>query len=333
VILEEDDLPAAPALSHLSEASEPDFDHLDTVPPAVLRAGRQSGLRGWASLVWGALGALVVLLATAAAWDAFVALLDRNIWLGRTALGLAGIVALGLVFAVLKELWALRRLSSVAKIRAAADRARAGATLGDARAVAAEVVRATHSLDATRWGRAALAGEQADILDADALLDATERHLMTPLDDAALREVQSAARRIATATAIIPMPAGDVLISLYTAVTMIRRVAESYGARSGALGAWRLFRMVIAQLIASGAVAVGDDLVGSVVGGGVVSKLSRRFGEGVVNGALMARVGIAAMEVCRPMPFSAKARPTVSGIVKGALAGLFSGRGETPPVQ
>jgi putative membrane protein len=81
---------------------------------------------------------------------------------------------------------------------------------------------------------------------------------------------------------------------------------------------------VLAHLVATGAVAVGDDLIGSVAGGGVLSRVSRRFGEGVVNGALTARVGVAAMEVCRPLPFASGARPSVSGMVKRALSGLFS---------
>jgi len=51
--------------------------------------------------------------------------------------------------------------------------------------------------------------------------------------------------------------------------------------------------------------------------------LSRRFGEGMVNGALTARVGVAALDVCRPMPFQALPRPRVTGLVKNALTGLF----------
>jgi putative membrane protein len=69
-------------------------------------------------------------------------------------------------------------------------------------------------------------------------------------------------------------------------------------------------------------VALTDDLIGSLAGGGVLSKISRRFGEGVVNGALTARVGLAAMEVCRPMPFAALPRPGVTQTVSRALAGL-----------
>jgi putative membrane protein len=89
------------------------------------------------------------------------------------------------------------------------------------------------------------------------------------------------------------------------------------------LGGWRLTRAVLGHLVATGAVAVGDDLIGSVAGGGLLSKLSRRFGEGVVNGALTARVGVAAIEVCRPLPFHGQPAPRVTVLVRRALTGLF----------
>jgi len=62
-----------------------------------------------------------------------------------------------------------------------------------------------------------------------------------------------------------------------------------------------------------------------ILGGSILGKLSRRFGEGLVNGALTARVGVAAMEVCRPLPFSHHHQPKARTLVKRALTGLFSG--------
>ena len=132
-----------------------------------------------------------------------------------------------------------------------------------------------------------------------------------------------AARQVATVTALVPLALADVVTALTANIRMIRRVAEIYGGRSGTLGSWRLTRAVMTHLVATGAVAAGDDLIGSLAGGGVLSKLSRRFGEGVVNGALTARVGVAAMEVCRPLPFRRKTRPSVSALVSRALAGVF----------
>ena len=87
-------------------------------------------------------------------------------------------------------------------------------------------------------------------------------------------------------------------------------------------------RRVVAALLGAGAIALADDLIGSVTSGGILSKLSRRFGEGVVNGALTARVGLAAMELSRPLPFHALPKPGTSATTTRALAGLF-GRAET----
>ena len=80
---------------------------------------------------------------------------------------------------------------------------------------------------------------------------------------------------------------------------------------------------VVTHLIATGAVAAGDDLIHTMAGGGVLAKVSRRFGEGVVNGALTARVGIAAMEVCRPLPFIQAPKPKVGNLLTRGLRGLF----------
>jgi len=177
--------------------------------------------------------------------------------------------------------------------------------------------------DELRWGFERLAEREAEVFDTETLLTLTETEVMAPLDAAAMREVEAASRQVATVTAIVPLALADIAVALTANVRMIRRVAEIYGGRSGALGSWRLTRAVMAHLVATGVIAVGDDMIGSLAGGGVLSKLSRRFGEGVVNGALTARVGVAALEVCRPLPFVPGKRPGVTGIVKRALTGLF----------
>ena len=132
------------------------------------------------------------------------------------------------------------------------------------------------------------------------------------------------ARQVATVTALVPLALADVATALYANLRMIRRIAAIYGGRSGTLGSLRLMRGVFTHLAATGALAVGDDMIQSVAGGGIVSRISRRFGEGVVNGALTARVGVAAMDVCRPLPFRALPRPKTTSLVSRGLAGLFS---------
>jgi putative membrane protein len=173
---------------------------------------------------------------------------------------------------------------------------------------------------------------QVDLFDHDAVLRLTETELMTPLDAAVRAEIEASARQVATITALVPIALADVAAALFANLRMIRRIAEIYGGRAGTFGSIRLLRSVFSHLVATGAVALTDDLIGSVAGGGLLSKLSRRFGEGVVNGALTARVGIAAMELCRPMPFSALPRPGVTETLRRALTGLFDRAESDTPV-
>jgi len=86
-------------------------------------------------------------------------------------------------------------------------------------------------------------------------------------------------------------------------VRMFRGLASLYGGRPGVLGAFRIGRLVVAHIIATGGLAMTDDLLGQFFGQDVLRRLSRRLGEGAFNGALTARLGVAAVEVTRPMPF------------------------------
>jgi putative membrane protein len=240
------------------------------------------------------------------------------------AFGLITLFCLVLAVIALKELTAFARLRRLDRVHGAAIAAMASGDLAAARDVVTRLDKLYASRDDAAWGRARLAEQAGDVLDADGLLGLAETTLLAPLDARAVREVEAAARQVATVTAIVPLALADVFTALTTNLRMIRRIAEIYGGRSGTFGSWRLTRTVLTHLVATGAVAVGDDLIGTIAGGGVLSKVSRRFGEGVVNGALTARVGVAALEVCRPLPYHATTRPSVTGIVKRSLTGMFS---------
>ncbi len=289
---------------------------------ASLAARKPSRL---ARFFWSALVALIVFVASVAAWDFVTALLERNPLLGWTAFALVAIFLLALLLVAAKELLALGRLKRMDEMRKRADTA---LVTGDMKA-ARQVVDRLMSLYANRpelaEGRSELNVRLDEVFDADAALAIAERRLLAPLDAAARLQVEAAARQVATVTAIVPLALADLVAALTANLRMIRQVAEIYGGRSGTLGSWRLAKAVLTHLVATGAVAVGDDLIGSVAGGGVLSKLSRRFGEGLINGALTARVGVAAMEVCRPLAFQAEGRPSVSKLVTRGLAGLIPG--------
>lgn len=285
---------------------------------------RPSRLSKW---FWSLLGALIGFVVSVAAYDFVSGLISRNPYLGGIALGLTGLFLLVLLAIALREWLGFARLRRLDHIQHAAAGALANADLVAARKVAAQIEHLYKDRPELSWGLARLAERQGEVMDADGVLGLIEVDVLAPLDEAARTEIESAARQVATVTAIVPLALADVVAALTANMRMVRRIADIYGGRAGTLGSWRLMRTVIAHLVATGAVAVGDDLIGSVAGGGILSKVSRRFGEGVINGALTARVGVAALEVCRPLAFTARKKPSVTGIIQRALTGLFGSNG------
>ena len=69
----------------------------------------------------------------------------------------------------------------------------------------------------------------------------------------------------------------------------------------------------------TGGMAASDSLVQQVLGHGIAAKLSQRLGEGVLNGLLTARLGLAAIDVTRPLPFTALPRPVLGDLAKDLL--------------
>lgn len=325
--------PPKPLLLDMDEVADP-----STAPPvpdgppdgqldgkAMQAAAALSQHRGTkvARIAFWAISVLIGFWVSVAAYDFVTGLLARNLILGWLAFALVAAAGLAALILGLREWAAYLRLGRLEGLREAAVAASIGADLAKARRVTAALVRLYDTRAETAWGRARLAEREAEVMDADALLALAEREVLGPLDSDARLAVEAAARQVATVTALVPLALADVAAALFANLRMIRRIAEIYGGRSGSFGSLRLLRRVFATLLAAGALALTDDLIGSVAGGGVVSKLSRRFGEGVVNGALTARVGVAAMELCRPLPFVAQEKPGISATVSRALAGLF----------
>lgn len=301
----------------------------DAAPPegramqaAMAHAARPSS--PLARLFWGLVLGLLGTAVTVAAWDFAASLISRAPLLGYAVAVMGGALVVVAAIIALREMAAFARLNRLDSLRRAAEGAIADEDLGTARTTVARLRTLYQARAELRWNHARLKDREAEQLDPASLLELAETELLSPLDVQATREIELAARQVATVTALVPLALADVVGALLINLRMIRRIAEIYGGRAGVLGGWRLTRSVMAHLVATGAVAVGDDMISSVAGGNMLSKVSRRFGEGVVNGALTARVGVATIEVCRPMPFLRAARPSVTGMVKRALTGLFA---------
>lgn len=303
-----------------------DLDEHFGVPVVVASAAKPK--RWWmrfGTLFWSAVSGLVVMGLGLAVTRLVTDLLTYSPALGYVAAIFAAVAGLALLAILIREIAGLLRLASVDAARAHAVAAIASDDRGDGQAVIGEMLKLTRRMPNLARGRARLEAHRDDIIDGRDLVHLAERELMPPLDTEARRLISSAAKRVSVITAVSPRASIDMLFVLFNAVSLIRKLATLYGARPGLVGFVRLFRHVISHLAVTGGMAATDSIIQQVIGHGVAAKLSARLGEGVLNGLLTARLGLAAMDVTRPLPFAALPRPTLND-----LAGsLFEGkRGE-----
>jgi putative membrane protein len=295
-VLTEDDVFAAPV-------------PVEVAPPA------RKGF-GWATLFFSALGGLVSLALGLAVTHLIEDLFARSQGLGWIGAALAALAGLAFVVVVGRELVGLLRLARIEKLHARATAVLASDNRDEARAVVADLLRLAKENPHLAHGRAVLIRHVDDIIDGADLVRLAERELMRPLDDEARRLISQAAQRVSVVTAVSPRAAIDMIFVLISALRLIRQIAKLYGGRPGWLGLAKLFRQAVTHLAVTGTVALGDSLISQALGHGLASRLSAKLGEGVLNGFLTARLGLAALDVIRPLPFATLPRPVLSDLVK-----------------
>ncbi len=290
--------------------------------PATVRAlpALSHGWR-WGSILLTAIGALVGLASAMWLHDFVREMMARQDWIGWATIGLLGLAGLALLMIVLREAVGLARLGRLGRLRHEADSA---AAEGD-KALALDVVSRLKRLYAGRkdlaWGMTRLAEHEGEIMDAGELLRLSERTLVAPLDPIARSIVATSAKRVSVVTAVSPAALIDMLFVASENLRMLRRLATLYGARPGTLALLKLARMVVTHIVLTGGIALGDDVIHQLVGHGLTAKLSARLGEGLFNGALTTRIGLATIDVCRPLPYIDVPRPRFRELV-AEVAGL-----------
>jgi putative membrane protein len=295
------------------------------VDPALLPVALESplvpaqrGLR-WGVVFWSGVGGLVLLGLGLGVSRLIEDLFARSGSLGFLGVAFASAAALALSAVAAREAYGLARLAAIEKLHLRAAAVLASDDRTESRSIVQDLLKLAHQNPHLARARAALQGHAGDIIDGADMIRLAERELMTPLDQEARRLVSSAAQRVSIVTAVSPRALVDVLFVFAAALRLIRQLARLYGGRPGALGMIRLMRHVVAHLAITGGMAASDSLIQQVLGHGIAAKLSQRLGEGVLNGLLTARLGLAAIEVTRPLPFTALPRPALADLAKDLL--------------
>jgi putative membrane protein len=316
VVMDPDDA-SRPARGTVQITPEADPAQLPVPIDAPLLPVRR-GFR-WGTLFWAATGGLVLLGLGLGIVNLIEDLFARGEGFGFLGVAFAFAAALALTVVIAREALGLARLATIEKLHLRAAEVLVSDDRAASRAIVGDLLKLAHQNPQLARARAALAGHADDIIDGADMIKLAERELMTPLDQEARRLVSSAAQRVSIVTAVSPRALIDVLFVFVASLRMIRQLARLYGGRPGTIGMIRLMRHVIGHLAITGGMAASDSLVQQMLGHGIAAKLSQRLGEGVLNGLLTARLGLAAIDVTRPLPFTALPRPALADLAKDLL--------------
>ncbi len=275
-------------------------------------------LLGWGGLLVSTLIGLTML--SLSIWFArFTSVaLTRNDWLGWTAQGLIALAAFAAAVLIIREIVGLFRLSRLTRLRKDTEHALASKTKKHEQAVVRRL-KSQFSGREHRWDLQRFRDKERHMQEPGELIGLADCVLLAGPDREARSVIYQSARRTAVVTAVVPIAFIVVLFVLFENLRMIRRIAGAYEGRPGFFGGVRLFWWIVAHIAATGAIALTDDLWGQFLGQDVARRLSRRLGEGAFNGAMTARLGIAALRVCRPLPYINAKPPRLRSI----LAELF----------
>lgn len=276
----------------------------------------------WLSLLLVALGGLVSLGVGLSVERLIADLFSAAPWLGGVALALLALAAVAFLAIVIRELSGIWRERKIETIRARAVEAIATRDHSTAQAVVRDLSALYADRSALAAGRTRLDTLGDAILDVDDRIGLAEHELLSPLDRQARNAIASAAKQVSGVTALSPRAIVDVAFVIFASVRLLRRIATIYGGRPGFLGFLRLARSALAHLTVTGGMAVGESMIQQVLGLGIAARVSAKLGEGVLNGLMTARFGLAALAVCRPLPFVREAPPRLSDVAGELLKPL-----------
>jgi putative membrane protein len=227
----------------------------------------------------------------------------------------------GASYWLLAELRGLWRLRSAERLRRLIPSALGGELKREIDAAAVILARDPALGEAVASYRATLEAHHT----AHDALDLFARFVLSPADRLAQAAIRRAAAQAFAINAISPTVLLDTLLFGGRAMRLIREIAEIYGQRPGLAGTVHLLRR-----LASGAGLVGAaDLVGGVVvqqlGGAVLERLSAGAAESAYAAQKMARLGLVAMAMCRPIEFRSGEMPSLTGLVSGLLKPSLNG--------
>ncbi len=295
----------APGRLELVEPEPAAAPLVPVVPPPAAPA------RPWRRLLLWSAGLLLIGLLGLQAHDLLVELLDRSAWLGAGFALLLGGVTAGALGVAGREAISLARLARAEHLRRDGERLLTSEVHGQADALLERIGRLYRERADTKDAVARFHTQASDALNDGERLRLFATMVLGPLDQRAYQLVRRGARDIGALTALSPLGLLDSALVLTRTLAMLRAIARLYGVRPGAATSVRLLRQTLLNVLAADIGELLSDAAVEATGATLLGMLSAKAGQGVMNGLLAARLGLAVMQLCRPLPFTQGQLPSL----------------------
>lgn len=242
-------------------------------------------------------------------------------WIGLGASFAGGLIVIAGVGAVVTEWRRLYHLRERAEERDVARELLSSHGMDKGRAFC-EKIAAQAGLDKAhpaflRW-QAALHETQSD----REVVELYAKLVQPVLDEQARRNISRYAAESALMIAVSPLALVDMAFIAWRNIKLINQIARVYGIELGYFSRLRLFRLVLLNIAFAGATELIREVGMDWVSQDIAARLSARVAQGIGAGLLTARLGIKAMELCRPLPWIDNDKPKLSDFRKELITQL-----------
>lgn len=147
-------------------------------------------------------------------------------------------------------------------------------------------------------------------------------NVLKPIDKQVKQMISRNAAENAVIVALSPLAIVDVLLMSVRNIALVNKITKAYGMELGYISRLKLFKMILKNMIFAGATEIATDVGMDFFSQNLTAKVSLRAAQGIGVGLLTARLGIKAMEFCRPIAFQANERPKISAIRQELLTSV-----------
>ena len=159
-----------------------------------------------------------------------------------------------------------------------------------------------------------------DYYDDSEVIAYLERRFLQKLDEMAAQRISHHCLQTGTAIAISPWAIMDVGLALWRNTTLLREIAAIYGVRPSLRNRYKLLKHVAKQMaLVGGTQLLMDSAMDGMASVGAGVPVMASFAQGVGAAIYTAKIGVAAMQVTRPIQFKPEDRPSVQSLVSPTI--------------